>query len=166
MNEDLIYQAVHSWLTQATGLDGSKVIKAYQNATEPEGLYISVIPVLSMNPIGIIDEEIHTTEGELVTISRRTAMVQIDAYGAGSFGALNDAMDALGNRTIYESAFVDNSMSARQIQSITNTTALKGSRYEQRFTCSIEIEIGYDSTPDGSRGYFDCVEYDVEISEG
>lgn len=153
-----IKSALQTWLTGATGLTGADVVWAYQNAPEPTGLYISVIPILSMRKLGR-DEWIYESDGDIITRHRRSIVTQIDVYGADAFATAASAYDAL-NTPLVHDAFVALSLSAETDSEIRNLSSEKAGRYEPRASFDVRISAVYDTTTFADDlGWFDSIQY-------
>ena len=158
VNTSDIKSVIQTWLKSATGLDGSKIIWAYQNGPEPEGQFITVNPILSIQRIGQ-DEQITDQNGNITTRARRSIITQIDVYGSGALEQASAAYDALSYPLVH-AAFVALSLSADQNSVIRNLTALKNGQYESRASFDVRISAVYDNlTLADDLGWFNQVEY-------
>ena len=153
-----IKTALQTWLQNATGLDGSKVIWAFQNAPEPTDQFINVNPILSIQTIGR-DEQIIQTNGDIVTRSRRAIMVQIDVYGDNAMEQASNAFDAI-YFPLTSASFTALCLSLDRNSGIRNLSALKDGLYENRASFDVKVSAVYDNlTLADDIGWFDSIEY-------
>jgi hypothetical protein len=152
-----IKTALQTWLVTASGLATGNVIFAYQNAPEPTGKYITIIPALLITKMGLIDEQ-RTVNGEIKTYHLRRITAQIDCYGVGSTETLSAVQDFIDRPATY-TAFNAVNLSMRALSDVRFVPELKGSRWEDRSSLDLALICTTTQSVADDVGYFDRIQY-------
>ena len=152
-----IKTTLQTWLVTASGLNTSKVIFAYQNAPEPTGTFITIIPALMITKRGLIDEQ-RWTDGTIKTYAVRSIVAQIDCYGSDAVERLSMVQDYIDRPATY-TAFDSVKLSMRAESDVRYLPELKGQRWENR--ASIDLRLMAATTQDvgDDLGWFDEIRY-------
>ena len=154
-----IKNALHSFVVAASGLSASNVVFAYQNAPEPSGTYISIIPIITATQVQMYDETIYQENGTIDTVPFRNIVTQLDAYGTDAISVMSSVMDNIDVPSIYDN--IDSvGLSAMLASELRNLTELKGKRYEQRAGLDLRIYARYSLEVNDDLGWFNIIKYD------
>jgi hypothetical protein len=153
-----IKTTLQSWLVTASGLASGNVIFAYQNAPEPSGKYITIIPALLVQKLGLIDDQ-QWSDGKIQTYAVRRITAQIDCYGAGAVETLSAVQDFIDRPATYTAC--DNvKLSMRALSDVRYIPELKGQRWEDRASLDLSLLCATGQTVLDDVGYFDRIQYE------
>lgn len=152
-----IQTTLQTWLVTASGLASSNVIFAYQNAPEPVGTFITIIPALSIRKLGLLDEQ-RWVDGGIKTYAVREIVSQIDCYGADAVGVLSAVQDYIDRPATY-TAFDSVKLSMRADSDVRYIPELKGQRWENRASMDLRLTVATTQTIADDLGWFDKIQY-------
>lgn len=153
-----IKSTLQSWLVTASGLASGNVIFAYQNAPEPTGKYITIIPALLVQKLGLIDDQ-QWVGGGIKTYHLRRITAQIDCYGTGATETLSAVQDFIDRPATY-STFDSVKLSIRAVSDVRYIPELKGQRWEDRASIDLALLCTTTQTVADDVGYFDRIQYE------
>lgn len=141
-----IKDALFDYCVAATGLGPDNVVFAYTEGPEPQGSYVSIIPIMTVQRRGIFDEQITEDNADLTIVHRRVVSAQIDAYGPEAPTLIAAIFDALDVPSMYQTYFTDNNLSAMFTSNTRDLSGVKNIRYEQRYNVDLVIHAFYGTT--------------------
>lgn len=141
-----IKDALFDYCVAATGLSEDNVVFAYTEGPEPQGSYVSIIPIMTVQRQGIFDEQITESNADLTIVHRRTVSAQIDAYGPDAPTLIAAIFDALDVPSTYQTYFTDNNLNAMFTSGTRDLSSVKNIRYEQRYNVDLAIHATYETT--------------------
>ncbi len=152
-----IQTTLRTWLITASGLASSNVIFAYQNAPEPVGTFITIIPALNIRKLGLLDEQ-RWVDGAIKTYAVREILTQIDCYGTDAVARLSAVQDYIDRPATY-TAFDSVKLSMRAGSDVRYLPELKGQRWENRASMDLRLTVATTQDVADDLGWFDKIQY-------
>lgn len=157
-----LYQVLHDWVVEATGLEGKKVVKYNPNAPEPTGQMFVINPELSISPIGLMDEVAYPDTGEYTATSHDHQLASLHCYGLGAMDQMK-AVRACQDLPAIRALFRAEKLVLVECGVIRNLTGLKGPRTEER--AQMDVRLRHATTVTDAVEYMAAVGLEIEAIE-
>lgn len=152
---------IYNWLRESSELQPNFIIQSFQSAPKPSSDFIMYDPCVTYTEKGMFEKSF--TENGLVQTSQDVEItVQIDSFGKNALTIMRKVLKSLNKDSVIDD-FLQNGVAIKTDGIIQNLTSLQGIEYIDRR--QLDVTVNYTETFTEDLGYFDSIEFDIEIEK-